>query len=504
VSATTPVTRALVQVRFMGAAATPAIEARAPLSGTVTYLRGAGPATGRAVATYGQVVYHDLYPGIDLVYDGTGGALEYSFVVAPGADPRAIGLAFDGVRGRRLDARGALVLRTARGDLVQKAPVAYQEVDGRRVPVAASYALTGAAGTGTGTAGATVALTLGRYDPTKPLVIDPVLAYGTYLGGTGMDRATGVATDARGATYLTGLTASPDFPTQAALQVGYDGGYAGDAFVTKLSPDGSRLVYSTYLGGTGDDAGAGIAVDRAGDVYVVGSTTSTDFPTKNALQASNGGGRDAFVAELTPSGSALLWSTYLGGTGDDYGNALALDTNGAPVVVGTTGSPTFPTKNALQGSPKNGRDAFVTKFAADGSALLWSTYYGGSGDDWGNAVALDPRGTVYVAGQTERGPGPLGRGLRGRRVRGGAERRRERAGVQHVPGREPGRQGAGDRGGPGGRGAGDRQHDLDRLPDQECVSARRGGRRKRGRVRGQGGGGRRLPGVQHVPGGDGR
>jgi len=397
VSATTPVTRALVQVRFVGAAATPAIEARDPLSGTVTYLRGAGPA-GRAVATYGQVVYRGLYPGIDLVYDGTGGALEYSFVVAPGADPRAIGLAFDGVRGRRLDARGGLALRTALGDLVQKAPMAYQEIGGVRVPVTASYALSG-------TAEATVAL--GRYDPTKPLVIDPVLAYGTYLGGAGMDRATGVATDARGAVYLTGLSASPDFPTQAALQAGYDGGYAGDAFVAKLSPDGSRLVYSTYLGGTGDDAGAGIAVDGAGDAYVVGSTTSTDFPTKNALQASNGGGRDAFVAKLTPSGSALLFSTYLGGNGDDWGNGIALDAGGAPVVAGTTGSATFPTKNPLQASPKNGRDAFVSAFAVDGSALRWSTYLGGSGDDWGNAVALDPAGNVYVAGQTVSGDFPM-------------------------------------------------------------------------------------------------
>jgi len=391
VGATTPVTRALVQLRFVGAAATPAIEARDPLSGTVTYLRGGGPAAGRAVAAYGQVVYHDLYPGIDLVYDGTGGALEYSFVVAPGADPRAIGLAFDGVRGRRQDAHGALVLGTARGDLVQRAPAAYQEVDGRRVPVAASYAPTG-------TVGATIAL--GRYDPTKPLVIDPVLSYGTYLGGTGMDRATGVATDARGAVYLTGLSASPDFPTQAALQAGYDGGYAGDAFVAKLSPDGSRLVYSTYLGGTGDDAGAGIAVDGAGDAYVVGNTASTDFPTKNALQASNGGGHDAFVAELNPSGSALLWGTYLGGNSDDWGNAIALDATGDPVVAGTTTSTDFPTKNALQSAPKNGRDAFVAKLAANGSALLWSTYDGGSGDDWGNAVALDPAGNVYVAGQT--------------------------------------------------------------------------------------------------------
>jgi len=344
------------------------------------------------------VTYHGLYPGIDLVYDGRGGHLETSYVVAPGADPSLITLAMSGTQGLRLDAGGGLTLTTAAGDLRQSAPVAYQDAGGPRRAVPVRYGLDGAGH---------VTFTLGSYDASQPLVIDPVLSYSTYLGGTGSDKGTAIAVDATGAAYVTGNTTSPDFPTRQALQAGYGGGYSGDAFVTKLAPGGGALAYSTYLGGTGDDTGSGIAVDAAGDAYVAGTTASTDFPVKNALQASNAGGHDAFVAKLNPAGSALLWGTYLGGTSDDWGNVIALDAGGNPVVAGTTTSATFPTKAALQSAPKNGRDAFVAKLAADGSALLWSTYYGGSGDDYGNGVALDPRGTVYLAGQTASADFPL-------------------------------------------------------------------------------------------------
>ncbi len=398
-TATPALTAAVVQLWYPGANASVPVDAQDPLPGATNYLRGNDPAgwhTG--IPGDGRVTYHGLYPGIDLVYDGRGGHLETSYVVAPGADPSLITLAMSGTRGLRLDAGGGLALATAAGDLRQSAPVAYQDAGGPRRAVPVRYGLDGAGH---------VTFTLGHYDASQPLVIDPVLSYSTYLGGTGSDKGTAIAVDATGAAYVTGNTTSPNFPTRQALQNGYGGGYSGDAFVTKLTPGGSALVYSTYLGGSGDDTGSGIAVDAAGDAYVAGTTASTDFPTKNALQAANAGGRDAFVAKLSPSGSALLWSTYLGGNSDDWGNAIALDAAGDPVVVGTTGSTTFPTKNALQGSPKNGRDAFVTKLAADGSALLWSTYYGGSGDDYGNGVALDPRGTVYLAGQTASADFPL-------------------------------------------------------------------------------------------------
>ena len=399
-SATAPLTEAVVRLRFPGATAIPAIAPSAALPGAVTYLRGADPAGWRTgVATYGQVTYHDLYPGVDLVYDGTGGRLEYSFVVAAGADAGAIRLALDGVRGRRLDRQGNLVLQTAAGALVQRAPVAYQVIGGRRRPVAATYALSGTAET---------TFALGHYDRRAPLVIDPVLAYATYLGGTGIDRGTSIASDGRGALYLTGSAASADFPTAAALQAGYGGGYAGDAFVTKLSPDGRTMLYSTYLGGSGDDAANGIAVDAAGEAVVTGRTSSSNFPTAHAVQGSNGGGVDAFVSKLSASGAALVYSTYLGGGGDDAANGIALDGAGNAYIVGTTGSSGFPTTvGAYQRAGRGGRDAFVTELAADGSALVYSTYVGGSGDDAGNAIALDAAGDAYVAGQTTSSDFPL-------------------------------------------------------------------------------------------------
>src|SRR5881628_2892634 len=234
--------------------------------------------------------------------------------------------------------------------------------------------------------------------------------YSTYLGGSGTDRGLGIAVDAAGSAYVTGDTFSTNFPTASPLQAANLGG-PDDAFVTKLNAAGSALVYSTYLGGSGPDQGDGIAVDAAGNAYVTGGTGSTNFPTASPLQALNGP-TDAFVTKLNAAGSALLYSTYLGGSSLDIGNGIAVDAAGNAHVTGFTNSSNFPTcpkdsgpcaiitGSPLQAANGGASDAFVTKLNAAGSALLYSTYLGGSSDDGGNGIAVDAAGNAYVTGST--------------------------------------------------------------------------------------------------------
>ena len=244
---------------------------------------------------------------------------------------------------------------------------------------------------------AVYAFNVPEYDKTRPLIIDPVLVYSTYLGGSGMDGGRGIAVDSSGNVYVTGVTWSTNFPTQNAYQGTYGGN--GDAFVTKLNPSGS-LVYSTYLGGSDWDEGYGIAVDSSGNAYVAGWTKSTGFPTQNAFQRTFGGGiLDAFVTKLNPSGS-LVYSTYLGGSRADWGNGIAVDSSGNACVTGVTGSTNFPTQNAFQRTFGGNGDAFVTQLNPSGS-LVYSTYLGGSGGDVGVGIAVDSSGNAYVTGDTE-------------------------------------------------------------------------------------------------------
>ena len=240
---------------------------------------------------------------------------------------------------------------------------------------------------------------LGSYDHSRPLVIDPVLSYSTFLGGSSNDSGNAIAVDATGNVYVTGTTSSPDFPTANALQT--TGNSNGTAFVTKLSADGSTLVYSTFLGGSGGDGANAIAVDSAGSVYITGSTKSSDFPTAQPLQAALQGSQNAFVAKLTADGSALVYSTYLGGSGSmDAGSGIAVDAAGNAYVTGSTDSPNFPTVNAFQSAANpNGLNVFVTKLKADGSGLVYSTFLSGSGlGDFGTAIAVDAAGNAYVTG----------------------------------------------------------------------------------------------------------
>uniref|UniRef100_UPI0025CC7CB7 DUF7948 domain-containing protein n=1 Tax=uncultured Lamprocystis sp. TaxID=543132 RepID=UPI0025CC7CB7 len=350
---------AVLRLSLVGANPEPVIRGEAALPGKVNYLPGKDPAAWRTgLSTYAKVRYEGVYPGVDLVYYGTQGQLEYDLVLAPGADPKVIRLAFAGADQMTLDDTGNLVLTLGEQQVIQHSPRVYQETNGERTLVPTRYVLAD---------NQQVTLAIGDYDAGQALVIDPVLVYSSYLGGAGYDHSDDIAVDASGYAYVTGTTESTDFPTRDALQPDYGGDL--DAFVAKLSADGATLVYATYLGGSNTDYSTGIAVDGAGNAYVTGSTSSTDFPTRQALQSDFGGGLyDAFVAKLSADGATLVYSTYLGGSELDYGNSIAVDGAGNAYLTGVTESTDFPTRQALQPDFGGGYfgDAFVAKLSADG------------------------------------------------------------------------------------------------------------------------------------------
>ena len=394
---------AIVRMRLARSNPSPEMSHGEELPGITNYFIGNDAAAWRTrIKSYGRIRYAGVYPGIDLVYHGDQRQLEYDFEVAPGSDPDRIGMSFDGADSLGIDAAGELILHTSTGDIVQRPPVAYQLNGAERREVVTRYVITPQK---------IVRFDLGNYDRAKKLVIDPiVLAYSTYLGGSGGDQGNGIAVDSTGAAYVTGYTYSQDFPTTDPTRPANRGFASGNSlvFVTKLNSSGSALTYSTYLGGSGGDSGNGIAVDSTGAAYVTGYTFSANFPVVNALQSSNpganSGNSDAFVAKLNSSGSALTYSTYLGGSGFDVGNGIAVDSTGAVYVTGYAFSTNFPVVNAFQSSKAGGNsgnsNAFVAKLAPSGRALIYSTYLGGSGFDSGNGIAVDFTGAVYVTGDT--------------------------------------------------------------------------------------------------------
>jgi hypothetical protein len=362
------------------------------LPGISNYFLGNDPKKWHTdVPNYARVEAKGVYRGIDLAYYGNQRKLEYDFIVAPGADPGQVQLAWEGADSLRVNQEGDLVIATRLGDMVQKKPQVYQEVGGKQVEVATRYQVL---------PDQRVKFELARYDRKRELRIDPVvLLYSTYLGGSGEDQSRGIAVDTAGSAYVTGFTRSSDFPTQSAYQGTRTGEY--DVFVTKLSPAGDALVYSTYLGGSDDESGIGIAVDGAGSAYITGSTESTDFPTQSPYQATLQGSSDVFVTKLGPSGNALAYSTYLGGGSLESGVAIAVDGAGAAYVTGHTESTNFPTQSPCQATRQGGGDAFVTKLTPAGSALAYSTYLGGGSiDEAGSGIAVDGAGSAYVTGYT--------------------------------------------------------------------------------------------------------
>jgi CSLREA domain-containing protein len=368
-----------------------------PLPGTTNYLSGNDPSQWHTnVPSFARVQEHGVYPGVDLVYYGNQRQLEYDFTIAPGADPGLIRLAFEGADSTTLDAHGNLVLHTAGGDVVEHAPVLYQDSSGVRQSVSGHYVLH---------ADGQVGFAVGSYDTTKSLVIDPTLSYSTYLGGSDSDLPAAIAVDASGNAYVTGVTYSSDFPTASPVQ-----SFAGspDVFVTKLKADGSALVYSTFLGGNDEDFGLSIALDSADNAYVSGSTRSNNFPTTpGAFQTTRAGNEDAFVFKLNAAGSGLVYSTLLGGSNDEKGSGIAVDSAGNAYIGGYTFSPGFPTTaGSFQPVFAGQASAFVAKVNAAGSGLVYSTFVGGdlggSGlDSLGRAIAVDSSGSAYITGRAE-------------------------------------------------------------------------------------------------------
>ncbi len=412
---------AVIRTRLEGINRNPApnLEGLEKLPGISNYLLSNDRAKWRTqVPHYQRVRYAEVYPGIDLVYYGNPQQLEHDFIVAPGADPAQIQLAISGADQVRVNAQGDLILTVPGGEVVQQAPRIYQLIDGEQQPVAGRYVLRNSEAAAATTVTVAVAdplpeplrvgFEIAHYDPQQPLVIDPVLAYSTFLGGIKEDYGLSIAVES-GYAYVTGATLSIDFPVNDPSLV-VDPTIAGvkttDAFVAKFdftstAAGPASLVYSTYLGGSDDkdDIGYGIAVDSDGYAYVTGTTASKDFPVPGSTPK---GGKDAFIVTLDASGGGPLssYSAYWGGTKDDEGRGIALNASGSMIyVTGYTNSTDFPLMNPFQPALLGGTDAFVIQMDVSG-VLQYSTYLGGAKDDQGTAIAVDDSGNIYLTGST--------------------------------------------------------------------------------------------------------
>jgi hypothetical protein len=401
---------AAVRMRFVGANDRAQICGAEQLAGKINYLIGNDPAQWRSgVPTFGTVRVAEIYHGINLIYHGNQQRLEYDFAIAPGANPDAIKLQFDGAEKISVNARGELVLKLDSGEIRQPKPEIFQTIAGERKKIEGGYKILD---------GRTVAFQLGEFDRSLPLVIDPVLGFSTYFGGKSGDTAWSVAVSpVDGSIYIAGETFSTksssggSFSTPGAFQADFHGGkLTGDAFVAKFDNTGRTNIYTTYLGGKADDGAFSVAVNAAGNAFVTGFTDSKDFPTANALFPEIGGtinrhtgffAVDAFVTELNPSGSGLVYSTYLGGSDEDAGTSIAVDSAENTYVTGLTASENFPLFHPLQNHLAGTNNAFVTEIAPNGAALVFSTYFGGTKADEGEGIAVDGDGYIYVTGYTD-------------------------------------------------------------------------------------------------------
>ncbi len=409
---------AVIRTRLEGAARNPEprLGGLEKLPSISNYLLGKDRAQWRTlVPHYRRVRYAEVYPGIDLVYYGNPQQLEHDFIVAPGADPAQIQLAISGANRVRVNAEGDLILTVPGGEVVQQAPRIYQVIDGQQQSVAGRYVLQSVESAAATTVNIAVTdpmseplrvgFEIAHYDAKQPLVIDPVLAYSTFLGGIKEDYATSIAVDQFGYAYVTGATLSVNFPTKSGLDPTIAGVKATDAFVAKFDFRQSiadSLVYATYLGGSDDkdDIGYGIAVDNSGYAYVTGTTASADFPIALEEEVPKGG-KDAFMVTLDASGSgALSPFFYLGGKKDDEGRGIALR-GGMIYITGHTNSTEadFPLKNPFQPALLGGTDAFVIQLDLSG-ALYYASYLGGDKDDKGTAIAVDDAGNIHLTGST--------------------------------------------------------------------------------------------------------
>jgi len=453
-----------VGMRFLGAARDARPAGIRPLASTSNYFTGDGSAAAVDVPHFGGIRYREIYPGIDAIFYGHGAAFEFDLLVRAGGDPAQIRIAFDGADDIALDAGGDLILRTPDGVLRQRVPAIYQVRDGERAAVRSRYLLE---------PDHSVGIDLGEYDPSLPLLIDPVIGYSTYLGGSGDDEIRAVTSDTNGNVYVAGSTTSPNFPLLSPYQGKGSGNMvafvskfspagtllystllvpaqnnwalawaiavdaAGSAYVagpttdgfpttrnayqprrtatnasflTKLSAAGNQLAYSTYVNYTDTN---GLAVDPAGNAFIAGNAYSGFATTAGAFQSLHPGLTtmySPFVLKMNANGTAPLYSTYLGGSTFDVLNGVAIDATGNAVVTGQALSPDFPLASPIQSSfaaPGQNGHVFVTKLDATGSTLLYSTFLGGSGNEEAVGVALDSTGAAYVAGTTSSTDFPL-------------------------------------------------------------------------------------------------
>lgn len=389
--------RATVRMKLLGANAQAAVRGNDQLPGVSNYLIGNDRTKWRTnVPHFAQVKYAQVYPGVDMLYYSKDRQLEYDFIVAPGVNPDVIQMAVTGATEMRLDENGDLVMKTPVGEMRQHKPVIYQQLDGNRQEIAGNFVL--------GSKNR-VSFALGKYDHSRELVIDPTLDYSTYLGGYDDDKNYAIALTGCSSgncdALVTGETAATDFPPGSGYS--YQSDQTGtDTYVAKLDSTGTSLTFATYLGGNGEDVGFGIKVDGSGNIYAVGRTTSTNFPTNNQAQTSQGG-NDAFLVKLNSSGTTLSYGTYLGGSANDDAAGLALSGSTAYVVGRTSSSAaTFPeTSNCAQATLSAGPDAFFAKIDTTSSglgSLTYVTYLGGSTTDEGKGIAVDSNGDAYLTG----------------------------------------------------------------------------------------------------------
>ena len=425
----TPKKRWALKLDFVDANPQARPETLEPADTLISYFKGRPEEWRTGLRASRRIIYRNLWPGIDLIYSGTVNRLKYDFIVRPGADPNRIRLAWRGADSVQVTEEGQLAVFTPLGTLRDEMPKAWQEEKGRRESVTVAYGLQAPAGVQVASlatngllAGTNpherahiVGFTVGDYDRSRALVLDPeMLVYCGFIGGSASEYGAAIAVDSNGSAYVTGETSSPQasFPETVGPDLTYNGG-EDDAFVAKLRADGTGLVYCGFIGGTGRDPGYAIAVDNGGNAYITGSTYSTDgsFPVTGGLDPTHNGGNDAFVAKVRADGTSLVYCGFIGGKAPDYGFGIAVDSGGNAYVAGSTDSAdgSFPVIGGLDSTHNGGtRDAFVAKVRADGTSLIYCGFIGGTGYDQGNGIAVDSSGSAYVTGSTDSSAGGAG------------------------------------------------------------------------------------------------